>query len=250
MKRFRLILEVEEIYADISSLNKYFDFFEKIIIESADAYILSTELLKNKISRSTNSCVLYGVLFPIEKMAIPISDGKIHLLYSGIIDIEKRGAFNAVEASRFLSSDYVLHIIGFGDVAKLCKRIDVLNKKNACKILFDGIKSGDEYIRYSQSCHIGLSTQKMDGKYLESSFPSKILSYLCLGLRVVSCYVNCVATSQIHNLLNYYEVDSPDKIAQAIRSVDLTKDYDSISVIKQLDEKFLRELKILLEPNA
>ncbi|MDR4508580.1 MAG: hypothetical protein MRJ65_10165 [Candidatus Brocadiaceae bacterium] len=247
IKGFHLILEVEEIYGDVSSLNKYFDVMENALIQSADSYLFSTELLSERVGSNKKNCLIYGIYRAADKIANPIEDGKIHLLYAGIIDTHKMGAFNAIECTRYLSSDYVLHVIGFGDTEKLCRRIDELNHCNACKILFDGTKSGDDYLRYSQGCYIGLSTQKMGGKYLETSFPSKILSYLCMGLHVVSCYVDCVSKSKIHSLMNYYYADTPEAIAHAIRSVDLTAEFDSRSVIRQLDEQFIKEIKDLVE---
>ena len=205
--------------------------WKKRIIESADAYIFSTELLRNQISMGKSSCVLYGTLEIEKRLACPSSDGKIHLLYAGVIDSHKCGAFNAVEATRFLSANYVLHVIGFGETQKLIERIDTLNRQNDCKIVYDGVKSGADYIRYAQRCHIGLSTQRMSGKYLKTSFPSKILSYLAMGLRVVSCHIECVACSQINTLMHFYHSDTPEAIAAAIKEVDLNTAYDYINVL-------------------
>jgi len=180
-------------------------------------------------------------------LASPPDDGKIHLLYAGIIDTHKAGAFNAIECARFLTENYILHIIGFGDTGILIQRIEDINKASKCKVVFDGAKNGIEYIKYCQRCHIGLSTQKMDGKYLETSFPSKVLSYLSLGLNVVSCYVDCVAKSQIHPLITYYYKDSPEYIAKAILDVDLNSIDNCKETIKKLDKRFVSVLKTLIQ---
>jgi hypothetical protein len=203
-------------------------------------------LLQEKIRSEKKRCILYGVYNIAEKLSDPCADGKIHLLYAGIIDFEKRGAFNAIESTPYLPETYVLHVIGFGDTESLCKRIDELNLVNKCKIIFDGLKSGDDYLKYAQGCHIGLNTQKMDGKYLETSFPSKILSYFSVGLRVVSCSVDCVAKSTVHSLVNYYYSDTPQAIAQAILSVDLAEGYNSKAVMIKLDKQFVGDLSLLL----
>jgi hypothetical protein len=53
-----------------------------------------------------------------------------------------------------------MHIIGFGskkDVEKVEERVKELSQKCECKISYDGLLSGEDYIRYIQSCHIGLS---------------------------------------------------------------------------------------------
>jgi hypothetical protein len=247
IKGFELILEVEEIYGDVSSLHPYFDVMETRMLRAANSYVFSTELLAKKVGDSKPYCILYGIYRVPGRLSEPVDGDTILLLYAGVIDTHKRGAFNAIESTRYLPSGYVMHVIGFGDTDKLCRRIDELNRSNDCKIFFDGMKNGKDYLSYCQSCHIGLSTQAMDGKYLETSFPSKVLSYLCMGLRVVSCRVDCVEKSRIHPLVEYYNEDTPEAIAQAIRSVDLTKPFDTRSVIDRLDERFMKDMGELVE---
>jgi hypothetical protein len=242
-----LILEVEEIYSDVSSINHYFEVLENKLIANADSYLFSTELLIDRISTINKPyIVIYGVYSNIPKLSTPPNDGKIHLLYAGIIDTHKSGAFNAIECSRFLSDKYILHIIGFGNTELLIQRIANVNKVSQCKIIFDGSYSGLEFVKYCQSCHIGLNTQSMDGKYLETSFPSKILSYLSLGLRVVSCHVECVTKSQIDRLMTYYYNDTPESIAGAIKTVNLKITDFSKKSIQDLDQIFLSEIKKII----
>jgi len=242
IKGFHLVLEVEEIYSDVSSLHPFFDTLEKRIFENADSFLFSTEFLATKLSNNKNYAILYGNYNVPEKLAFPPTDGKIHLLYAGIIDSHKAGAFNAIEAALFLNEYYVMHIIGFGETEKLQIRINEINLTSKCKVFFDGVKSGEEYIKFCQSCHIGLSTQKMDGSYLESSFPSKILSYLSMGLNVISCDIKCVTTSKISNLVNYYN-GSGEEIGLAIIKMDIKKPQHIKAEIEELDSQFLIKLK-------
>ncbi|MEH7073657.1 hypothetical protein [Neobacillus drentensis] len=246
-KRFELILEVEEIYQDLMTVNSLFTKWESKLLESADAYLLSTDLLVGKFNIDKPKKVIYGVYDFKEQLVNPINDGKIHLLYAGIIDSHKKGAFNALEATKYLPENYHLHIIGFGDVEKLCLHIDEYNNFNSCKASYDGLISGDEYLKYCQSCHVGLSTQSMEGKYLESSFPSKILSYLSMGLRVVSCKISCVTNSSIGEIVTFYDQDSPEAIANAILKIDFSEEYNSIQLIRQLDIEFVEDVKQILE---
>ena len=247
LKRFKLILEVEEIYSDVTSLHPYFDKLEKKIFQIADSFLFSSDLLVSKIGDCKKNIIIYGNYNVNEVLAHPINDNKIHLLYAGIIDKVKAGAFNAVESALYLNEDYVLHIIGFGDVKTLLIRINEINKISKCKIIFDGTLSGSDYIKYCQKCHIGLSTQKMDGKYLETSFPSKILSYMGLGLRVVSCGVECVMDSKIGNDIVFYYKDTTQAIAEAIKKINITTPNNNINIIKKLDREFISDLKKLLE---
>lgn len=248
IKKFYLILEVEEIYYDISSINKFFTFFEKKIIDNADAFLFSTDLLQEKVNGVKNkpNIIIYGNYQVYEELSVPLNDGKIHLVYAGIIDSHKAGAFNAVESALYLNKNYAMHIIGFGEVELLKSRIEEINKTSQCKVLFDGTKYGDEYIKYCQQCHIGLSTQKMDGAYLDTSFPSKILSYLGMGLRVVSCYVGCVAKSEISDQVSYYMEDTPNAIAESILNIDMSVANNNKLKIMLLDEKFVSNLKKLI----
>lgn len=247
LKKFQLILEVEEIYGDVSSLHSYFDKLEDKIIRCADGYLLATDLLVNRVDHDKPNVIIYGTYERIEKKSSPPDDGKIHLVYAGIIDSEKAGAFNAIESARYLSDLYRMHIIGFGEVEKLLKRIEEINNDlgAGCKIVFDGSKSGDEFIEYCQSCHIGLSTQKMSGKYLDTSFPSKVLSYLAMGLCVVSGKINCVEKSKIGHLLNYYTEDNPEQIATAIKETNLNLSDSGFQVISDLNDNFINEIILI-----
>lgn len=244
IKKFQLILDVEEIYSDVSSLHPTFDKLEEKIIQTADSYLFSTEFLAKKIQAIKPHAVFYGNYKVFPKFEHPINDGKIHVVYAGIIDTEKLGAFNAIETALFLDEKYQIHIIGFGETELLQTRINEINSVSKCKVVFDGQKFGDDYIRYCQMCHIGLSTQKMDGNFVETSFPSKILSYLGMGLQVVSGYVSVVAQSKIANNVAFYTIDSPESIAQAIKNISFT--LSSIDKMNELDADFKSELTQIL----
>lgn len=248
LKRFHLILEVEEIYGDVSAIHPYFNTLEKKLIKSADTYLFSTDLLKNRIGGNKPYLVIYGSYKIYPQLSKPINDGKIHLLYAGIIDTHKAGVFNAVNAAKYLSNDYVLHIIGFGKIELLKDEIEKANKRNdGCNILYDGVLSGDEYVRYCQKCHIGLSTQNMEGVYLESSFPSKILSYLGMGLNVVSGAIDCVIQSKIGHIVNYYTESTPKRISEAIKNTKIGNSHENIGTINKLNIEFVEDIKKILK---
>lgn len=250
LKKFKLILEVEEIYGDVSPLHPYFGSIENKLLSVADSFLYSTDLLIDRLGEEKNYIIIYGA-YKIYEKKLMMNDGKVHILYAGIIDTHKAGAFNAIESARFLPANYIMHIIGFGDVDKLNKRIEQINKESDCKILFDGSKSGDDYINYCQKCHIGLSTQRNEGKYLETSFPSKILSYMSLGLKVVSCKIKCVEKSKINTFMTYYDNDNPESIANAIMKVNLQEfNSDSIKAIYNLDHTFIDEIKTMFKDDS
>jgi hypothetical protein len=246
LKGFHLILEVEEVYSDISSIHSYFDRLENKIVDKADSFLFSTELLAKRVNTNKPYIIIYGNYKVYETLALPPDDGKIHLVYAGIIDTDKAGAFNAIESALYLPENYVMHIIGFGDIDTLQLRIAEINKTSKCKVSYDGLKKGDDFVKFCQSCHIGLSTQKMDGDYLNSSFPSKILTYLGMGLNVVSCDVKCVSNSNIGKFISYYKIDHPKMIAGAIIKANINNDGALSNLVKNLHYEFLFNLKKIM----
>lgn len=246
---FRLILEVEEIYADVNG--KEDDRKKEYkVFEAADAYIFPTELLNQKLNtKSKPYAIICGTYKAEPDKKIKFNDGKTHIVYAGTFDPRKGGALAAVGAAEFLNGDYILHVIGFGsndDKQKLLNEIERVSKVSSCKVSYDGLLSGDDYISFVQSCDIGLSTQNPSGEYNDTSFPSKILSYMANGLRVVSVKIPAVETSDIGEYMYYYVEQTPEEIAEAIKMVDIDKPYNSREIIFKLDEKFVCDLKNLL----
>lgn len=246
-KKFKLILELEEVYQDVGTIKESFKIWENKLIESADAFLYSTDLLESRIQSKKPNVIIYGEYKIYERLAQPTKDGKIHLVYAGIIDEHKKGAFNALEASRYLDDKYRLHILGFGQIDKLKGKIAEYNKTNQCKVSYDGLKKGNEYIEYCQQFQVGLSTQSMEGVYLHSSFPSKILSYFALGLKVISGDIECVVKSKIGNLVIYYDEDTPKAIATAVKSIDFNEEYDGIDTLKKLHSDFKNDIDYLIK---
>lgn len=249
IKKFKLILEVEEIYGDVKNckktINKELNFFKK-----ADAYIFPTELLNSKINVKNKPYAINHGTYNVEKqIANKFDDGKIHCVYAGTFDVRKGGALFAIKSAKFLSEKYHLHVLGFGnndDTNLVKKTIEEVNSSGKCTVTFDGLKSGEEYIKFIQSCHIGLSTQNPNAKFNDTSFPSKVLSYMANGLRVVSIKIKALETSAVNELLYYYNEDNPEEIAKAIQSVNVLDNYDSRAKISELNKQFKQDIKKLL----
>jgi len=53
--------------------------------------------------------------------------------------------------------------------------------------------------------------------------------------------------SSLNSLITFSEDDSPESIAEAIMSVDLNQPYDILTKIKELDEKFVNDIRKLLQ---
>lgn len=249
-KQFHLVLEVEEIYGDVSG-NRKDKRRELAFFRQADSYIFPTELLNQKINTKNKPYSIIHGTYNVEKqIADKFNDGRIHCVYAGTFDPRKGGGLAAVAAGQYLDDKYHIHILGFGSETEkelLISKIEEISKKTKCIVTYDGLLSGEEYIKFIQSCDIGLSTQNPDAAFNATSFPSKVLSYMTNGLRVVSIKIEALETSAVNDLLYYYEENNSEAIANVIKTIDITVPYDSRERIKELDKKFTKEIKNLLE---
>ena len=257
IKGIRLLLEVEEIYGDVTGQDKDRRREMKLFHE-ADAYIFPTELLEETVNQAGKpSVIIYGT-YQVEKDRKcnifrenhqSEHEKMIHCVYAGTFDPRKGGAVAAAPAAEYLPENYHIHILGFGNATEVQNMKDLiseLSKKSKAKITYDGLLSGEDYIRFIQSCDIGLSTQNPDAEFNATSFPSKILSYMANGLRVVSIRIPAIERSAVGGQLYYYNEQTPRKIAEAIKKVDFSQPYDSCQLIKNLNEKFVVERGALL----
>lgn len=249
---FKLILEVEEVYSIVFSMDEKWKRRENRLINFADSYIFPNDLMYDYLGiKNKKQVVVYGsyLIQDTDNISFEFGDDKIHLVYAGVIDKLKLGAFNAVYAAKYLPDNYVLHILGFGaekDVEDLQDEIQQINRFSECKIVYEGKKTGEDYFKFMRKCHIGLSTQKNEGEYLKLTFPSKVLGYLTIGLNVVSAKIEGVMVSDIGDIVAHYNEDSPQAIAEAIKNIKILSSDDIKGRIAELDAKFKREIKEVL----
>ncbi len=248
VKRFRLILEVEEIYSDVAGIPQKAVRREYNTFENCDAYIFSTEMLEEKLNTAHKPFVVIYGTYNVEKVIKHPDISVIHVVYAGTFDKRKGGA-TAAAAAAYLPNNYMIHICGFGkpnEVDEMQKLVQELQRKG-CKIKYEGLLKGMEYISLLQSCSIGLSTQDPSAKFNNTSFPSKILSYMSNGLSVVSIGIDAVSKSKIGNSIYYYYNQTPQEIANSILSVDIRECGSSRKTIATLDDSFKKEIARLLE---
>lgn len=249
IKKFEVILEVEEIYQDVITCSSHIKKLEYKMLDSGDKFIFPTELLNKKINTQNNPCALIHGTYQVEEdRGVHFDDDKIHVVYAGTFEPKKGGAL-AAAAAQYLPENYHIHIIGFGSekqVENIKENVESINKVSIATASYDGLLKGEDYIRFLQKCHIGLSTQNPDAEYNDTSFPSKILSYMANGLKVVTVRIAAIETSLIGDKVYYYEEQNPKAIAKAILDIDLEEKYDSRMTIKELDKMFKRELEVLL----
>ncbi len=250
IKKFKLVLEVEEIYQDVVEFPERTKRDEYKFFKMADKYIFPTELLNKKLNIVNKPyTIIYGTYQVEEEQKLKFDDNKVHVVYAGTFDPRKGGGIAAAVAE-CLPQNYHVHIIGFGSSENkklLLDKIEQVSKVSDATLTYNGLLKGTEYIEFLQKCDIGLSTQIPNATFNETSFPSKILSYMANGLRVVSVRIKSIETSAIGNAVYYYDEQSPKAIADSIMAIDINDPYDSIELIKKLDKEFVYNIKKLLE---
>ncbi len=250
LKHFRLILEVEEIYADVknseASRKKELTYFRL-----ADGFLFPTQLLEQMCNPAKKPyAIVHGIYRMQEIYAKPVQDGKVHCVYAGTLNVRKGGAVSAVSAAEFLPPNYHIHILGNAseeETAVLIRTIAETAGKGGGAVTYEGALIAEDYAAFLQCCQIGLSTQRPDGIFNATSFPSKILSYLSNGLRVVSCRIAAVETSAVSELVTYYEEQTPQAIAAAILAAQSAEPPDAKAVFARLDERFRSDIAALLQ---
>ena len=249
LKKINLLLEVEEIFGDVSN-NEKLSKRELSYFKNADAYIFPTIMLNDKVNTTCKPfSIAHGTYRVTPQFIQRIDDGKIHVVYAGTFNTTKGGASAATAAAAYLPPNYHMHICGFGtkeQIDNIIKQIEEVNKLNKSIVTYEGLLKGQEYLGMLQKCDIGLSTQDPTAKFNATSFPSKILSYMANGLRVVSVNIPAIRTSEIGNFLYYYKEQTGEDISRAIMSIDLSSPYDSRKVLDNLNTIFVEDIGKLL----
>ncbi|MCM1139275.1 MAG: hypothetical protein NC453_11960 [Muribaculum sp.] len=247
LKNLCVILEIREIYSDINAnVNKK---TEQEYFKIADKYIFATQLLNDRINAQNKPYVIAPGIYQSKVNNSPTkwNDGKIHLVYAGNFRRAKGGAIASILIAKYLTPDYVIHILGSGDensISEIKNLISIQNSKHKANVIFEGLLVGNEFDDFLQKCDIGLSTQDPSGTFNESSFPSKVLTYLGNGLEVISANISAVSTSPVGRYIHYYSKHEPESIAKAIMGIKELK--KSMCVLNTLDDRLHEDIHKLL----
>lgn len=245
LRKIRVILEVEEIYADVLGGNRAKEING---LQGANGYIIATRMLADEIMIGDTPYVVchgeYTVYEPQTKASV-FSDNKIHCVYAGTLQ-KGKGAIIAASAALHLTEDYHVHILGDGsaeEVRAIKSHVELVRQKSKASVTYDGYLVGEEFSRFLYSCSIGLVTQDINATYNKSSFPSKTLVYLAHGLCVVSADFDAINTSAVRDVIIRYYRQSPEAVAQAIQSINASQKPDGRMLLQKMDVDFHLELK-------
>lgn len=250
LRGFNLVLEVEEIYADVVNASVASKLFERNLISLADGFIFPTKLLDNVNYNNKRRVIIHGSYSDKKLSKKSITDAAkevVDVVYAGTLDARK-GVVTFIRSSEHLPSFYRLHVLGFGSYEEVSAVKDAIgaSSNNESKVIYHGLMLGDDYDSFLCSCDIGVSPQSFTAKFNDTSFPSKILSYISHGLKVVSVRIRSIEESYLKNEITFYDGDDPKSLADAIIEAGSSLGEDGKSIIEELDEKFESDIGLLI----
>lgn len=245
----KIVYEVEEIYGDVINDEKA-KIKELKAFKNASSYIFSNDYLNSIINTKQLPYVTcYGTYEIPTLYKESFNDNLIHCLYAGTL-AQNKGALNAINVAKYLPNNYLIHILGFGsekDIADIKNAVnEVNNSYGTTKVIYEGLKLNEEYLKFIQKCQIGLCTQNIDAAFNTTSFPSKILSYMSNGLEVVGVNIAAIKNSKVGQYIQFYNVPYEKEIANAILNINLNNKTNNVDVVKELDKEFKEDLKDML----
>lgn len=245
----KIVYEVEEIYGDVINDEKA-KTKELKAFKNASSYIFSNDYLNSIINTKQLPYVTcYGTYEIPTLYKEAFNDNLIHCLYAGTL-AQNKGALNAINVAKYLPNNYLIHILGFGsekDIADIKNAVnEVNNSYGTTKVIYEGLKLNEEYLKFIQKCQIGLCTQNIDAAFNTTSFPSKILSYMSNGLEVVGVNIAAIKNSKVGQYIQFYNVPDEKEIANAILNINLNNKTNNVDVVKELDKEFKEDLKDML----
>lgn len=249
-KGYDLISEIEEIYSLVWSRNKRDVKSERIFLrDCTDKAIVVSESLKNYLSLP-EAIVSYGSYATCMKPKIPGPEGTVTLVYSGAFDKVKGGAFAALELMRHLPEKYRLILSGKCSPALLPELQEKIKKLNALRgednVRFVGLLPEEDFETLLRSADIALNLQN-EGAFSGFLFPSKLLTYLCYNLPVVTTPGESIKSSCLADILYITRSYEPHDIVRTIEKVKIDHEEDYRCRLMDMDAQFGQQLQKLLK---
>ena len=247
----KIYFEVEEIYQAVYHGSNKKVKKEINYLTRSNGYIFVNDVIREKCNLKGKYAVCYGnYLMQQNNSSKKNNDGKIHIVYAGVIEHEGTDAYLAINVAKYLSSKYHIHILGYGLENNIRKMVNYLeNIQTKCIVTYDGCLTGDEYLHFLSKCHIGLCTRVLENDLSDYAFPSKLLVYLSNNLRTVCTPIKVIQKSKISSHLFFSANNNPDSIANVILSFDLNYKFDNSTLIKELHSDFILQLQSLFCTN-
>lgn len=248
IKKFKYILEVEELFQYIDNANSY-KRKENEVFSIPNSFIFSNAILQETVNHECKPYVVINGVYRNEVLQKPDrTNGKTHVLYAGSLEPQK-GVDYVIKSAEFLSGDYEMKIIGFGsekDIKRINELIEKTNRDGRCHVTYDGVYKGNDYLNYIHHCDIGVCIQNPDDTFNLYEFPSKIFSYMSNGLKVVTNRLEQIEKSSVAPFLTIADDANPESVAKAI-TLASSMDISSKDILNKLDATFKNELRQLIK---
>lgn len=243
----QIYFEVEEIYQAVYKASRSKVDEEINYLKKGKGFIFVNDIVKEKCGIKGKSAVCYGnYLMQKKSTLLNNKDEKIHIIYAGVIEGEGTDVYLTMDVAKYLSSQYHVHILGYGLDTNINKMLSYLRKlKTECTISYDGCLSGSEYLNFLSKCHIGLCTRVLEDEYSDYAFPSKLLVYLSNNLRTICTPVSAIVKSKISSYILFPIDKTPESIAKLILAIDINKVVDNKRLLQELHNDFIVQLQSL-----
>lgn len=257
LKRAKLCIECEEIYGDIFN-KKWLSFLEKKMFRFGNSFIYPTKLLNEVVNlKNKPYIVVHGAYKDLgekyfsdnNEERISFNPNLYHVAYTGILD-PKKGCLDVVKAAEFLDSSYYIHILGFGSeeqINYLNQTIEEIKSKTNCHISYDGLRKGRDYSMYLSNLNLGICTLDYNQNFVNTQFPSKIISYMTAGVPVLCSEARAIVTCDVSDGIMFYQGTGAKAIAQGVESARHRIFHNTTDLLHDCDIKFINQLSELLK---
>lgn len=232
LKGSRLIYDSHEIFCEVPELQnnpskkKIWERLEKYIIPKLKTCFTVNQSIANYFTEKYKVPFEFVRNIPnyskLEKIKTRVElnlpeNKKIVILQGAGINVQ-RGSEELVEAFQYLNNDFLLLIIGGGDVINLLKANAVKFSLHE-KVKFIDKISAAELMQYTMNSNLGVTIDKDTNPNYHFSLPNKVFDYLHAGIPILATRL-----PEIEAIINNYQVGTfidnhnPKHIAERIET--------------------------------
>lgn len=236
LKGIPLIYDSHEIFCEVPELithpfkKRVWELLERWIVPNLKQAITVNESIANYFFKTYKTPFIFvrniPNYLPLVKhksrveLGLPINKHIVILQGAGIN--VQRGAEELVAAFQFLSSDYLLVIIGSGDVIQQLKS-DVVKLNLSEKVIFFDKMNASDLRQYTINANLGITIDKDTNMNYHFSLPNKVFDYIHAGIPLLTSklpeILNIVTTYQIGMTIdNHHPEHIAKKISECITS--------------------------------
>jgi len=239
LKKIPLVYDSHELFTEVPELNK--SKLKKKIWENLEAFLIPrlNNLITVNESIATIFLKKYNKKFSVvrnipdfiepinykSKKELGLPDDKYIVLLQGAGINMDRGAEELIESFKYLDDNFLLLIIGSGDVWN--NLIELTKKLNLSKkVFFINKLPKNELLNYTANATIGVSIDKTTNLNYYNSLPNKIFDYAYAKLPILASdlpEITAIVTKyDIGKIINSHE---PQNIANAIKEMTYSPKY-------------------------